>query len=122
VLFERNTYEDALNRSSSLPRWRPQFNSQCQVTRGSLFVWLMAGAGFVLREKYCWLFAGGWFIVREKYCWLEADKPVEVLGTAGSEALTPAANKLLMQLQVQGLLRWSRQRLWNVKTKMVFGL
>jgi hypothetical protein len=24
-----------------------------------LFVWLVAGSWFVLREKYCWLVAGG---------------------------------------------------------------
>jgi hypothetical protein len=32
----------------------------------SLFGWLvvMAGAVFVLREKYCWLFDGGWFVLR----------------------------------------------------------
>jgi hypothetical protein len=22
----------------------------------------------VLREKYCWLVAGAWFVLREKYC------------------------------------------------------
>jgi hypothetical protein len=37
----------------------------------------MAGADFVMREKYCWLIAGGWFVLREKYCWLVTDKPNE---------------------------------------------
>jgi hypothetical protein len=39
--------------------------------------WLMAGAGFVLGEKYCWLVDGGWFVLRENYCCLVPDKPSE---------------------------------------------
>jgi hypothetical protein len=41
------------------------------------FVRLVAGAGFVLREKYCWLVGDDRFILREKYCWLVIDKPNE---------------------------------------------
>jgi hypothetical protein len=31
--------------------------------------WLMAGAG-LFWEKSSWLIAGAWFGLREKYCWL----------------------------------------------------